>query len=325
MKKHVLFFGMLSICLTHNGQNYRQYYQIVDSAYYFWKTGENLRSDSLYQKAFSLFTGFPYDYTNAAYNIYSIDKSKGNIYLGQAFKYGQHIGNVKFILKKDSVDYNSGELRKIARKNKEKTLKGVKKGKIRRIFFKDQIPRQFASKKIDRNDSINFYKIINMMENDSLIFNRFYTGYNHNVLWGLLLTHVSYNIEHYKKIAPYYIRFIEKGWIERESFVDNIDVITALCGYMIEIDEKTGTIIELPEKNRYIIENKLYYSLSGDLSFYFSSLGGQVTVPVHPDMSAEEVDAFRRSIFLGPYEMYKKSRPYKYYPTEEEFKNLFKK
>jgi len=307
------------------GQNYRQYYQIVDSAFYFYKTGENLKADSLYQKAFDLFIGFPDDYTFAACNIYSIDRSKSNVYLGQAFKYGQNCGYVEFIFKNNSLNYSSKEIKKLSKKNKEKILKGTNNSKIVRMVIKDQFPRFFLQKKISRNDSINFLKIKDMMINDSLLFNRFYTGYRRNFFWDLILIHMSHRFDRFKEISPNYIRFIEKGWMERENFAYNIDIITILNGHIIKIDEKTGIIVELPEKNHYIMDDELFYSLSGNFSFYSSRLKKQVTVPIHPDMTPEMVDKFRRSIFLGSYEMYKKSHPHKLYPTIDEFKNIYNK
>ncbi len=316
--KYTFAIMLLLYSISCFNQNYHRYYELTDSAYYYWKTSDTLKADSMYAKAFDHFVGFPDDYADAAYNIWHKNAGKGRQYIAKAFQYGGSLKDIEYYLSKNGIQISKRELKSIARQNKEQIKSRKKRREIRRMFRKDQMARIIFNKRKSKVDSINRAKFIDYVNNDSLIFNRFYVGYRASLYTQPLLFHQGW--EGVASIRKDLIRYIKKGWIHREFLWYTLE-LQAVFGNGVFFEKKDKPFIDGKNTN-ILIKQSVYYSMLGQLSLYNDSLKQQVLVPVTPKKTVQEINALRRAVFLGPLDIYRKSSG-KLYPDVNEFKEIF--
>ena len=317
--KPFFLFVLIYCSFIVNAQNYHRYYELTDSAFYFWKVSENIKADSMYQLAFDTFIGFPDDYANAAYNIWHKNPVKGKEYIAKSFLYGGFIQDIEFYLEKNDISISKRELKKLARQNKEDIVSRKKKRKIQKMLMKDQMARFIFHKKMHIVDSINQLKLIDYTINDSLFFNRFHIGYKASMYSQLLLTHQVWT--GITPIQDNLIRYIEKGWLHRDFLWYAIERVAVYASKMYTI-RNGKIIIDESTINTQISKKIGSYSMLGQISFWSNTQKQQVVVPVNPQKTEQEINALRHAVFLPPLDIYRKSSG-KLHPDVNEFKKIF--
>lgn len=314
----IIFFFCVNISY---GQNYLRYYELTDSAFYFWKSSKTLKADSLYHLAFEKFIGFPEDYANAAYNIWNENSEKGKAYIAKSFHYGGFIQDIEFFLEKNDIYVSKKELKKIAKANKENVECNRCQRVIMRMGRRDLWARFLFNWRIEKVDRQNCEKLIVFATKDTMMLNRFYTGIKPNLYLQPLLNHQNWTTvgDVFNDLRKY----VRRGWVHREMLNFFLDE-KAFFGQEFKYDSTIDRVyLGSRTKAELLIKRHFYYSATGQYSLYNPKLKKQVTIPADPNKSKEEVDELRRALFLSPLELNIKSNPQKLYPTVEELKTVF--
>jgi hypothetical protein len=310
MRFIIYFFFFTSI--KCRSQDYKFYYSKIDSAYLLNSQGKLKEADSIFNRVFESYIGFPDDCFKAASNIYRFDKTKSEKYLTLSYIYGASKKQIKVFKRKEKI-YVKINFYRIKRK--------VKKTKsfLPFIFmlFKDQYARKFAKQKISEIDKKNLTKIKCILTNNPYDLSRFATGEIRNSFIHLLLIHQKF--DDYGEFYYDLINQVKLGNIHREILATIIERDAIWTGRVFYLNKQK---IEVNDKLRYKFSNKnIYASSVGSTIVYIGNK--RTLLPINPNLNINEVNELREFLYLPYFELFKEANTHQFYtPTILEFEQI---
>jgi hypothetical protein len=295
--------GVLGVSQPLSAQeNYRQYYEQVDSAFYYVVVDSNQQlAFEKYQQCFKEYVPFITDIEKAIVAGIKTNQSIDSL-ICLGFKLGAFKSEVKYLLKKHEYSYKRRHLNQLKRKgNRAAKLNKNRKTRrlIKQLFIKDQFARIFNSKKIDSVDSINATILTSAFQKNKHIFKRSTLGYTYSGLLGLLIFHQGWS--NYHQDLGMLISLTESGDLHRNDLI-----------YLFQRDNLiAGDRFEVNEKHQLIKSDKKAVQLC-NTNFFASCIGAQlkkingriVYTPLDPDISEVEINKLRKALFLPPLYFY---------------------
>lgn len=299
------FFSVLLFitCLfSLSAQNYRRYYEMIDSANLYQQTKETALADSFYIKAFQKYEGFADDFIQAAINIHDKDKRKMLMYLDMAAYYGAHEKNLRAGLKKSNILISKKDFNKIHRIPKNRKLAPSRT--IWRMLIRDQLARKTGKPtKIIRADSLNLLAIKKMINKDSAALSRLNHNEIVNSIIEILLIHQ--NFKTIKKDFQLFYSYVEKGKLGRSILTTIIERDAMWGGNSFKVDTLENRLYKAAAPNLKFKNGFLHCTALGTIPYYLK--GKMVIVPINPNMSKTEYNSLRHFLFLSDYDLFRKS------------------
>jgi hypothetical protein len=319
----IIQFNFITV-LNLYAQDYRNYYILTDSANTLFTNNEFEKADSIYRFCFSKFSPFENECNYALINSIQLNKNV-DYYIRESFKSGTFKKDLEALLKRNNYATDKKVLKALYKQgNKEfkKNHVGKYKRQIRRLIIRDQFARLFQKHKIQKVDSINYFKLKEILQKDKNAFNREKTGMVYGELLEVLIFHQGW---HFWKNDFIKLReLVLSGYLSRDVLYQIIERESVWGGKQFTLFN--DSLIELKTKDdETSLCNGYYYSCIGGRAFYFSKLQKQIVIPVFPSISDTDLNILREFVFQQPYEKYKKNNLHLKFVNTDEFCNLFKK
>lgn len=286
-------------------QDYKRYYQLIDSATYFKSIDDNLKADDFYTSALIAYRGFSNDHLTAILNNYYISNKLNFEMIKNAFQDGLNYRDLKFQLSKQNIFIPERNLKKLYRKNRIK-----KKRSLHPIYFAliaDQIPRSRKNGDISEVDRRTGIKIKKWMIEKPYLFNRFETGFIGSELIYILMIHAGW--ENLESVQDTIYNLTQKGLIHRNTLADIIERSALYRGSIFSIDSINPKLI-----NNIDTESSLCGQHYSNISLNYGKIYDAdrkvvLTPPIHPSLNEVEINTLRNYLFLTTIEFYYISNP----------------
>ena len=270
-----------------------------------------------------MFVPFAKECDNALINSITSNKHI-DFYIRESFKGGMFKKDLKDLLNRYNITIDKKVftgLYKQGHKDYKRHHVGKYRRQIRRLIFHDQFARIFRKQNIQEVDSINYYKLKQILQQDRGAFNREKIGMVYADFLEILILHQGWHF--WKNDFNNLRQLIISGYIHRDVLYQIIERESVWGGKQFTLLK--DSLIELKTKeNETTLCNGYYYSCLGGRAFYSAKLHKQIVVPVFPMNTEIDLNQLRSFVFQPSYEQLKIQSPYLEFLNKDEFCNIFK-